>query len=181
VTVAEQVAEVNGQLIPGPPKTEAGRRTVTLPAVAAAALAEHLAEFAEPGPEGLVVPAPEGGYLRRSNFRRRWWLRATRAAGVEGLRFHDLRHSAATLALAAGANTRELMERMGHTSPAVALRYQHVMAGRDQAIAAALDELVQAAANLPAERSAEPPSGTLVARNRRPKGGRSPRSAGESR
>jgi hypothetical protein len=64
---------------------------------------------------------------------------------VEGLRFHDLRHSAATLALAAGANTRELMERMGPTSPAVALRCQHVMAGRDQAIAAALDELVQAA------------------------------------
>ena len=71
------------------------------------------------------------------------------------------------MALAAGANTRELMERMGHTSPAVALRYQHVMAGRDQAIAAALDELVQAAANLPAERAAELPSGTLVARNRR--------------
>jgi hypothetical protein len=38
-----------------------------------------------------------------------------------------------------------LMERMGHTSPVVALRYQHVMAGRDQAIAAALDELIQAA------------------------------------
>jgi hypothetical protein len=154
-------------LIPGPPKTEAGRRTVTLPAVAAVALAEHLAEFAEPGPEGLVFPAPEGGYLRRSNFRRRWWLAATKAAEVEGLRFHDLRHSAATMALAAGANTRELMERLGHTSPAVALRYQHVMAGRDQAIAAALDELVQAAANLPVERSAEPSSGTLVARNRR--------------
>jgi integrase len=145
VTVAEQVAEVNGYLIPGPPKTAAGRRTITLPAVAAVALAEHLAEFAEPGPEGLVFPAPKGGYLRRSNFRRRWWVRATRTAGVEGLRFHDLRHSAATLALAAGANTRELMERMGHTSPQVALRYQHVMAGRDQAIAAALDELIQAA------------------------------------
>jgi integrase len=85
--------------------------------VAAVALAEHLAEFDEGGPEGLVFPAPEGGYLRRSNFRRRWWLQATRAAGVEGLRFHDLRHTAATLALAAGANTRELMERMGHTSP----------------------------------------------------------------
>ena len=75
VTVAEQVAEVNGQLIPGPPKTAAGRRTVTLPAAAAVALAEHLAEFAEPGPEGLVFPAPQGGYLRRSNFRRRWWVR----------------------------------------------------------------------------------------------------------
>ena len=167
MTVAEQVAEVNGRLLPGPPKTEAGRRTVTLPAVAAVALAEHLANFAEPGPEGLVFPAPQGGYLRRSNFRRRWWVPATRAVGVEGLRVHDLRHSAATMALAAGANTRELMERMGHTSPAVALRYQHVMAGRDQAIAAALEELVQAAANLPPERPAEPPSGTLVARNRR--------------
>jgi integrase len=117
--------------------------------------AERLGEHAEPGPEGLVFPAPEGGYLRRSNFRRRWWLRATRAVGVEGLRFHDLRHSAATLALAAGANTRELMERMGRTSPQVALRYQHVMAGRDQAIAAALDELVQAAEHLPPERPAE--------------------------
>ena len=61
------------------------------------------------------------------------------------------------------------MERMGQTSPQVALHYQHVMAGRDQAIATALDELVQAAANLPAERPAEPPSGTLVARNRRAK------------
>jgi hypothetical protein len=132
--------------------------------VAAVALAEHLANFAEPGPEGLVFPAPQGGYLRRSNFRRRWWVPATRAAGVEGLRVHDLRHSAATLALAAGANTRELMERMGHTSPQVALRYQHVMAGRDQAIAAALDELIQAAANLPPESPAGPPRRLLNGR-----------------
>jgi len=150
VTVAEQVAEVNGQLIPGPPKTAAGRRTITLPAVAAVALAEHLAEFAEPGPEGLVFPAPKGAYLRRSNFRRRWWVRATRAAGVEGLRFHDL-------------------------------RYQHVMAGRDQAIAAALDALVQAAATLPPEGQVEGAGGTLVARNRRAKPSRPRRSVGESR
>ena len=73
------------------------------------------------------------------------------------------------------------MDRMGHTSPQVALRYQHVMAGRDQAIAAALDELVQAAANLPPEGPTEPPSGTLVARNRRARDSRSRRSVGESR
>jgi integrase len=167
--VAEQVVEVNGHLIPGPPKTDAGWRTVTLPAVAAVALAGHLGEHAERGPDGLVFPALEGGYLRRSNFRRRSLVPATRAAGEEGLRFHDLRHTAATLALAAGANPRELMERLGHTSPQVALRYQHVMAGRDQAVAAALDELVQAAATLAKD---QPPavSGTLVAREGRAEG-----------
>ena len=70
---------------------------------------------------------------------------------------------------------------MGHSSSAAALRYQHVMAGRDQAIAAALDELVQAATNLPPERPTEGPSGTLVARNRRARSDRPRRSAGEGR
>jgi integrase len=126
----------------GPTKTGAGLRTVTLPTVTAEALAEHLGVYAEAGPEGLVFSAERGGPIRRSNFTRRVWIPTTRAAGVEGLRFHDLRHTAATLAVAAGASTRELM---GHSSSAAALRYQHVMAGRDAAIAAALDELIQAA------------------------------------
>ena len=52
---------------------------------------------------------------------------------------------------------------MGHSSSAAALRYQHVMAGRDAAIAAALDELIEAASTL-VERPPSPPSGTRVAR-----------------
>jgi integrase len=103
IMVAEQVTEIDGHFTWGPPKTEAGRRTMTLPAVAAAALAEHLATYSQPGPDG------------------------------EGLRFHDLRHTSATLSIAAGASTRELMARMGHSSSAAALRYQHVLAGRDTA------------------------------------------------
>jgi hypothetical protein len=75
------------------------------------------------------------------------WRPAVQQHGLDGLRFHDLRHTAATLAAAAGATTRELMDRMGHTSPAVALRYQHVMADRQGAIAAALDGLVREAEN----------------------------------
>ena len=90
----------------------------------------------------------EGGLLRRSNFNRRVWRPATRAAGLAGLRFHDLRHTSATLSIAAGASTRELMARLGHSSSAAALRYQHVLAGRDAAIAAALDELIEAASAL---------------------------------
>jgi integrase len=174
ITVAEQLLEVRGRLAFGPPKTGAGLRTVTLPAVAAEALAEHLSRYAEVGPDGLVFPVERGGPIRRSNFTRRVWIPATRAAGVEGLRFHDLRHTAATLAVAAGASTRELMVRMGHSSSAAALRYQHVMAGRDAAIAAALDELVQAAW-AQTEDAAAARSGTRVARTgqRRQKGKRS--------
>jgi integrase len=180
IHVVEQLAEVAGKFIVSPPKTAAGQRVVVLPAVAVAALADHLDDYAAPGPDGLVFPSGRGTYLQRSNFSRLVWRPAVQQLGLDGLRFHDLRHTAATLAAAAGATTKELMERMGHTSPAVALRYQHVMAGRDQAIAAALDELIQAAANLVPERPAEPPSGTLVARNRRAKGGSPRGSAGES-
>jgi integrase len=165
ITVAEQATEIDGHFTWGPPKTEAGRRTVTLPAVAAAALAEHLATYSQPGPDGLVFTSAEGGLLRRSNFQRRVWRPATRAAGVAGLRFHDLRHTSATLSIAAGASTRELMARMGHSSSAAALRYQHVMAGRDAAIAAALDELIEAASAL-VERPPPASSGTRVARIR---------------
>jgi integrase len=163
ITVAEQLLEVRGRLAFGPTKTGAGLRTVTLPSVAAEALAEHLGVYAEAGPDGLVFSAARGGPIRRSNFTRRVWIPTTRAAGVEGLRFHDLRHTAATLAVAAGASTRELMVRMGHSSSAAALRYQHVMAGRDAAIAAALDELVKAASTHSEDPSAVG-SGTRVAR-----------------
>jgi integrase len=81
--------------------------------------------------------------LQRSNFSRLVWRPAVQRLGLEGLRFHDLRHTAATLAAAAGATTKELMERMGHTSLAVTLRYQHVMADRQAALAAALDGLAR--------------------------------------
>ena len=84
-------------------------------------------------------------WILRSNFSRWTWRPAVRRLGLDGLRFHDLRHTAATLAAAAGATTKELMERIGHTSPAVALRYQHVMADRQAALAAALDGLTREA------------------------------------
>jgi integrase len=139
------VAEVAGKFIVSPPKTAAGQRVVVLPAVAVTALADHLDDYAAPGPDGLVFPSGRGTYLQRSNFSRLVWRPAVQRLGLDGLRFHDLRHTAATLAAAAGATTKELMERMGHSSPAVALRYQHVMKDRQVALAAAIDGLAHAA------------------------------------
>ena len=65
-------------------------------------------------------------------------------AGRPDLHFHDLRHTGATLAAAAGATIAELMARIGHSTPAMAMRYQHAGADRDKAIAAALSEIHEA-------------------------------------
>jgi Phage integrase family len=141
VTVRRQLVEVNGSLSFGPPKTAAGRRTVVLPSFAMRSLVVHMDMYSESGVDGLVFPALEGGPLRRSNFRRRVWLPATQSAGVPTLRFHDLRHTGATLAAASGASLRALMSRIGHSSAAAAIRYQHVLDGQDADIARFLDGL----------------------------------------
>jgi integrase len=61
---------------------------------------------------------------------------------VPDLRVHDLRHTAGTLATAAGGSLREVMRRLGHSTTASAVRYQHVMADRDAAIARELNRLI---------------------------------------
>src|SRR5207249_8724700 len=92
-------------------------------------------------PDGLVFTSESGGPLRQSNFRNRHWYPAVRDAGVHRLRFHDLRHVAGTLATVSGATIREVQARLGHSSPAAAYRYQHVLETRDAEIADRLDNL----------------------------------------
>ncbi|WP_425473167.1 tyrosine-type recombinase/integrase [Streptomyces montanus] len=72
------------------------------------------------------------------------WVKARKAAGVTSeLHFHDLRHTGNTLASTAGASTRELMTRMGHSSSRAALIYQHMTSDRDRAIADRLGAMIR--------------------------------------
>ena len=146
VRVVEQCTQVAGHFVWGPPKTSAGTRTVVLPDFIVDIMIDHLAQWSEPGREGLVFVMPEGTALRRENFRKRVWLPACEAANVEGLRFHDLRHTNATLAAASGAPLRAIMHRLGHHSAAAALRYQHQLAGQDASIAEYLEQVGRSAA-----------------------------------
>ena len=130
----------DGRLIDGDPKSHAGTRTVAFPADIVPELADHLERFAEASPNGLVFIGPKGGRLRRSNFRDVWY-RARGAVGLGELHFHDLRHTGNTMAAAQGASLRELMERMGHSSPRAALIYLHATRERDQKIAAGMGKL----------------------------------------
>jgi integrase len=124
------------------PKSAAGVRTVAFPASLAADLAAHLDAYAKPGRTGLVFTGARGGQLRRNNFRR-LWLRALETTSLGDVHFHDLRHTGNTLAATGGATTRELMQRMGHSSVRAALIYQHLVNGRDHAIAAHVDEQIR--------------------------------------
>jgi integrase len=142
--IERSVRRIGGRWVVGEPKTEAGRRTVTLPAAIAAALEEHLEEHVASSPEVLLFGTSTGGYLARSNWNSTF-RRAADAIGLPSVRPHELRHTGATLAAATGATTKELMRRLGHSSPAAALVYQHAADDRDGEIARALDATLSAA------------------------------------
>lgn len=144
VTVRCAQAELqDGRLFDKAPKSAAGVRSVSFPAELLDGIAVHLEHFAALGREGHVFVGPQGGQLRRSNFRDDW-ITARKAAGVTAeLHFHDLRHTGNTLASTAGASTRELMTRMGHSSSRAALIYQHMTDDRDRAIADRLGDMIR--------------------------------------
>jgi integrase len=127
------------------PKSNAGKRTVSFPEEIAPEIRWHLERFAEPGKRGLVFVGPKGGMLRRSNFHASVWSKAREEVGLPGLHIHDLRHTGATLSAATGATLKELMVRLGHSSPRAALIYQHASRERDREIAKGLGAFVRQA------------------------------------
>jgi integrase len=136
--------ELSGGLDFGPPKTKAGVRTVTMPATLTEILGRHFGS-APVQSSGLAFPTPSGSPMRRSNFRR-VWQRACRQVGVEGMVFHELRHTAAALAIAEGAHPLAIRERLGHSSITVTMdRYGKLFPSLDEAIAAGLDSVLRRA------------------------------------
>ena len=111
---------------------------------------ELAAHLAGPGhPEAFVVTAPQGGPLRVTVFRARVWRPATRVAGLDGLRSHDLRYTAVALWIAAGANPKEVAARAGHTSVSFTLdRDGHLYPESDAALRDRLDAIYTAASTI---------------------------------
>jgi integrase len=142
--VEQQQQELKGQgLVLVAPKIDTGVRRLALPAVVAEELERHLETFSGPASTDRVFVGELGGQIRRHVWHKHW-TRARANAGLgDGFHFHDLRHTANTLAASTGASTRELMHRLGHASPEAALRYQHATRERDVAIADALNKLAE--------------------------------------
>jgi integrase len=135
VRVERAVVWVKGGPIVGEPKSDAGTRTVAIPPHLLPVIEAHLDEHVGSYPDALLFGSGRGKHLPARTLHG-WYFPAREAAGRPDLRFHDLRHTGATLATRSGATLKEVMARLGHSSPTVALRYQHAVAERDTFIAA---------------------------------------------
>ena len=139
LVVVESVTEVNGRLVRGAPKTHA-RRTVPLPRFLVSDLGS-LTTGKEP--DDLVFTAPHGGVLRGRNFHRTTFDPAVRLVGPAGVHPHELRHAAASLAIASGADVKVVQQMLGHKTATLTLdRYGHLFPDRLDDLADRMDAAV---------------------------------------
>ena len=118
------------------PKSEAGKRTVSVPPHVLPILQAHAKEWAGP----VYFNVGRDGERMNGNAVYQAFVRARTKIGLK-LSFHDLRHTGQSLAAATGANVVDLKRRLGHSSTAAAMRYMHAVEGRDKQIAEALSKL----------------------------------------
>jgi integrase len=117
VRVEESVTEVGGRLVFGPPKTHESR-TVIIPRFVMTPIAPMLEGKK---PEDLVFTALQGGPLRLNAFRKRIFAPASTVIGKPDLVPHDLRDTAASLAISSGASIKAVQRMLGHASAAMTL------------------------------------------------------------
>ena len=127
-------------MVMGPPKSQAGRRTMAVPEALMGLLTDHLARRGVTGTDTneLVFTAPHGGPIDYTHFRRRVWGPATAAAGIQDLAFHDPRRANATALVLDGVDLKTAQTRLGHSDPRLTLAvYAQDTTAADQAAATA--------------------------------------------
>ncbi|HKE98351.1 MAG TPA: site-specific integrase [Actinomycetes bacterium] len=139
------------------PKTTKGRRLIALDPATVAALRAHKARQAEErllvGPgyinSGLVLTMPDGAPVNPRTFSDRFKMHSRRA-GLPPIRLHDVRHSYASAALAAGVPAKVISERLGHATIGITLdTYSHVLPGLDERAASIVADLILGQDNEP--------------------------------
>jgi integrase len=156
VTVHSTLVEKTGGFDFAEPKSARSRRQIALTAIAVAAVRRHraaqLAERLRAGTSwtdhDLVFASDAGGPLNGSNILQRSFYPLLRRAGLPRVRFHDLRHSAATLMLSRSVPLKIVSEILGHSQISItADTYMHVTPGMQREAAAAVDAALGDRAN----------------------------------
>jgi integrase len=139
LNIVESVTEVGSQLVWTTPKTHQTRSVPVPPTLAG--LLEQRCKGKQP--DDLIFTSPLGKTVRLSNWRKTVFDPAVSAAGLTGLRPHDLRHTAASLAIQSGANVKVVQQMLGHASAAMTLDvYAGLFSDDLDSVADRLDALV---------------------------------------
>ena len=143
VRVERALIEISGQpSIFGPPKTEAGVRSVAIPRQIGELLAEHHRSLGLHA-AGLLFTTRTGSLVTTDRRSRVLASARTKVPGAEHLTWHGLRHTGLTLAASVpGTTIRNIMDRGGHSTPRAALIYQHTAANVDEQIAEGLANIL---------------------------------------
>jgi integrase len=145
VQVQRTLEELRGVFRLKPPKTQAGRRRIELSLFTLDALLEHRKQMFAEGRDvrtGQVFVNENGGFLRKSNTTRRSFRAIMKRAGLLRIRFHDLRHTSASLLLMAGENIKVVSERLGHEDIEITLKtYSHVLPTMQKAAAEKMNRI----------------------------------------
>ncbi|AHW65549.1 Integrase [Corynebacterium glyciniphilum AJ 3170] len=137
--VDRQAQKRGGEWTVTPPK--GGKtRTVVVPDHLVRVIDEQLASRSNPGRDGLLFPNGDGQQVTRQKYYNAFKLRAAEA-GCPKASPHSLRHFGGTAYAQAGATVREMMDYLGHSTPDVAMGYQHTAADRPVVLAAAMSAL----------------------------------------
>jgi integrase len=141
ISIRRTAVQIHGRIEYGTPKTNEVRDVVPPTFLRD----ELLPWMAGKGPDDLLFTAPEGGPLRVSNFRSRYFDAAAKRAGL-ALTPHDLRHTAASLAIQSGANVKAVQRMLGHASAAMTLDTYAGLFDTDlEAVAERMDQAVSEA------------------------------------
>lgn len=149
-SIRQTLSSVGGKLAFSTPKTAKSRRSIVLDPSTLSALRTHrklqveeqLAWGSAYQESGLIFAREDGSPIRPDTITRRFQELA-KAAGLQPLRLHDLRHTYATIALGAGTHPKVVAERLGHSTIAVTLDiYSHVIPALEEQEAARLTRLI---------------------------------------
>jgi integrase len=144
--VQRSAQEVSGEITFVEPKTDLSRRRVALSTMAVEALKRRKSlAVTEDRHSELVFPSDRGHVLRKSNFLRKDWEPIRTAAKLPKVRFHDLRHTAASLLLIEGVHPKVVSEMLGHASVRLTLdTYSHLIPTMQAGAADAFDRVLGA-------------------------------------
>jgi integrase len=130
--VRHALQRVAGELTLVEPKSRSSRRTLPLPEALVAALREH--KDRQPGLPAAYLFTTAGGQPLDGTNVTKTFQKLLRAAGLPRMRFHDLRHSCASLLLAQGVSPRQVMETLGHSQISLTMNtYSHILPNRETA------------------------------------------------